>query len=103
MTDQKANSEVTNGLEPKIVFDTPYPVWRARNLPFGRGILSLAQRGETALEMYARVPGLDGQETLEPVERFEGHTDVVKEFVWRRAGGISQGGFYTRKIELFSD
>lgn len=23
----------------------------------------------------------------DPVEVFEGHTDVVKEFVWRRGGG----------------
>lgn len=57
---------------------TSYPVWRARNLPFGRGILSLPQRGETALEMYS----LDGDGLL--VDTFEGHTDVVKEFVWRK-------------------
>ncbi|KAJ3871035.1 hypothetical protein F5051DRAFT_229217 [Lentinula edodes] len=35
---------------------TGYPVWRARGLPFGRGVLSLAQRGETALEMFSREP-----------------------------------------------
>lgn len=39
----------------------------------------MAQRGETALEMYA-----SGREGV--VERFAGHTDVVKEFVWRRSG-----------------
>ena len=39
--------------------------------------MSLPQRGETALELY-------GRDNLEmPIERFEGHTDVVKEFVWR--------------------
>lgn len=59
-----------------------YPVWRARNLPFGRGVLSLAQRGEAALEMYTQGETPD----LVPVERFEGHTDVVKEFVWRKGG-----------------
>ncbi|GLB36811.1 putative WD40 repeats [Lyophyllum shimeji] len=71
-------------LEPglKATIHTAYPVWRARNLPFGRGgVLSLAQRGETALEMYA-YEGARGRE----VGRFEGHTDVVKEFVWRRGG-----------------
>ncbi|KAG6900566.1 hypothetical protein C0993_008720 [Termitomyces sp. T159_Od127] len=70
----------TEDLEPKSTIHTTYPIWRARTLPFGRGVLSLAQRGETALEMYA------AGKTDTPVERFEGHTDVVKEFVWRRGG-----------------
>lgn len=56
-------------------------MWRARNLPFGEGILSLAQRGETALEMYSTA------DPKTPVDTFEGHTDVVKEFVWRKGGG----------------
>jgi WD repeat-containing protein 59 len=64
---------------PRSCIRTTYPVWRARHAPFGKGILSLAQRGETALEMY--VSGREGV-----VERFGGHTDVVKEFVWRHSG-----------------
>lgn len=40
------------------------------DLPFGRGILSLPQRGKTALEMYA----YSGHQ--EPIETFEGHTGV---------------------------
>jgi len=82
--------------EPKTTIRTTYPVWRARNLPFGQGVLSLAQRGETALEMYAH----DDSQT--PVETFEGHTDVVKEFVWRNGG---QGGWMVvmyRRIFLIS-
>jgi hypothetical protein len=67
--------------DPSIVINTTYPVWRARDLPFGRGVLSLPQRGETALEMFAH------SDSEEPIELFEGHEDVVKEFVWRR--GIS--------------
>lgn len=63
-----------------VVIDTSYPVWRARDLPFGQGVLSLPQRGETALEMYAH------EDPTVPIEKFEGHTDVVKEFVWRRGG-----------------
>ncbi|KAG6873263.1 hypothetical protein C0995_001037 [Termitomyces sp. Mi166 len=70
----------TDDLEPRSTIHTTYPIWRARTLPFGRGVLSLAQRGDTALEMYA------AGKTDTPVERFEGHTDVVKEFVWRRGG-----------------
>jgi hypothetical protein len=46
----------------------PYPVWRARDLPFGRGLLSLPQRSESALEMYEYDAPGDS-----PVERFEGH------------------------------
>jgi hypothetical protein len=64
--------------ESKTTICTTYPVWRARDLPFGEGVLSLPQRGETALDMWA----YNGSYT--PVETFEGHTDVVKEFVWRR-------------------
>ncbi|KAJ7576839.1 hypothetical protein C8J56DRAFT_971742 [Mycena floridula] len=64
--------------EPQTMIHTTYPVWRARYLPFGHGVLSLAQRGETALEMYAQ------SDSKTPVETFEGHTDVVKEFVWRK-------------------
>lgn len=66
--------------QPLTTITTRYPVWRARDLPFGRGILSLPQRGETALEMW-----VTGNDTA-PVEIFEGHTDVVKEFVWRKGG-----------------
>ncbi|KAI8970648.1 hypothetical protein BD414DRAFT_502118 [Trametes punicea] len=70
----------THAAQPNIVINTSYPVWRARDLPFGQGVLSLPQRGETALEMYAY------EDPQTPIEKFEGHTDVVKEFVWRRGG-----------------
>ncbi|KAJ2933260.1 hypothetical protein H1R20_g3837, partial [Candolleomyces eurysporus] len=63
---------------PKSCIETDYPVWRARNLPFGQGVLSLPQRGETRLEMFAR-----GESPM-LVETFDGHSDVVKEFVWRK-------------------
>ncbi|KAK7061329.1 WD-repeats-region domain-containing protein [Favolaschia claudopus] len=113
---------------------TSHPVWRARHLPFGRGVLSLPQRGGTGLGMFTFGPsptriragsgasqqrrqarkrrrkedsdddsdseaegrrrewaGMNeesfehaGWGEDEPVEVFEGHTDVVKEFVWRR-------------------
>ena len=68
--------------EPKSCIRTNYPVWRARNLPFGEGILSLPQRGETTLEMYGKNEDL--------IESFEGHSDVVKEFVW----GKGNNGIY---------
>ncbi|KAH9938498.1 uncharacterized protein B0H18DRAFT_1081137 [Fomitopsis serialis] len=67
-------------LVPKLTIRTAYPVWRARDLPFGRGLLSLPQRSETTLEMYAY------EDPHMPMDVFEGHADVVKEFVWRRGG-----------------
>jgi len=70
----------TQTFEPKITIETAYPVWRARDLPFGRGLLSLPQRGETALELYGH------ENPKVPVEIYAGHADVVKEFVWRRGG-----------------
>ncbi|KAF9073093.1 hypothetical protein BDP27DRAFT_1391109 [Rhodocollybia butyracea] len=73
----------TNTLSTTI--KTAYPVWRARSLPFGRGVLSLAQRGETALEMFALESSPEDPSTIEyPVDSFQGHSDVVKEFVWRK-------------------
>ena len=68
---------------PKITFHADHPVWRARDLPFGEGIMSLPQRGGTALELW------NYSNTTEPVEVFEGHADVVKEFVWRSRCGSS--------------
>ena len=70
----------THIAQPNTVIHTSYPVWRARDLPFGQGVLSLPQRGETTLEMYAH------EDPTTPIEKFEGHADVVKEFVWRRGG-----------------
>ncbi|KAI0300131.1 hypothetical protein B0F90DRAFT_1725223 [Multifurca ochricompacta] len=68
--------------EPYNTIHTSYPVWRARDLPFGNGLLSLPQRGGDALEMWAH--DSERPHASVPVEAFEGHTDVVKEFVWRR-------------------
>jgi len=71
---------VVDAKEPTVTFNTSYPVWRARDLPFGRGVLSLPQRGENVLDMWS----YDHPEA--PVSVLEGHSDTVKEFVWRRGG-----------------
>jgi WD40 repeat protein len=70
--------------EPSSTIHTTYPVWRARDLPFGDGLLSLPQRGGDAPELWAH--NSETPHPSIPVEAFEGHTDVVKEFVWRRGG-----------------
>ncbi|WFD28590.1 hypothetical protein MNAN1_003603 [Malassezia nana] len=66
--------------EPVYTIETPQPVWRARHLPFGHGAMSVAQRGDAAPSMWKY--GAD-----EPVHRFVGHTDIVKEFLFRTKGG----------------
>ncbi|KAI9464767.1 hypothetical protein F5148DRAFT_1276407 [Russula earlei] len=76
--------------EPYCTIHTSYPVWRARDLPFGKGLLSLPQRGGDALEMWAH--STEAPHASVQVEAFEGHADVVKEFVWRR-GGRDWGDF----------
>lgn len=76
--------------EPYSTIHTSYPVWRARDLPVGHGLLSLPQRGGDAPELWAHSTEMPYDSI--PVESFEGHTDVVKEFVWRR-GGRDWGDF----------
>lgn len=66
---------------PRAVIHTKHPMWRARHLPFGHGVLGLPQRGDTTLEMW--VPDRPD----DPIWTAEGHTDVVKEYVWRSKGG----------------
>ncbi|WVR04414.1 hypothetical protein IAU60_001416 [Kwoniella sp. DSM 27419] len=80
--------------EPTSVITTSYPVWRARNLPFGSGVLSLPQRGEKALELFSPDDNV-------PIERFEGHENVVKDFVWRVRGG-EDPSFDDREFQLIT-
>jgi WD40 repeat protein len=68
-------------IRPLKTFVTDYPVWRARNLPFGRGFLAQPQRGRHKLDMYS----VDQPDY--PVHTFEGLTGVPKEYTWRIRGG----------------
>ena len=71
------------GARPLNTMQTDYPVWRAKYLPFGRGVLTQPYRESAKLEMY-RTDKVD-----EPVHTFEGFDGVVKEYVWRLKGGES--------------
>ncbi|KAI1310244.1 hypothetical protein EDD11_003860 [Mortierella claussenii] len=74
--------DIDDTSQPHKEIVTKSPVWRARHTPFGHGILTMPQRTETALSLWNR------DHSSEPVCKFEGHTDTVKEFVWRvRDGG----------------
>lgn len=70
--------------EPQLTIRTDTPIWRARNLPFGEGVITLPQRGDNGLSMWSK------NKPLKPVKRFEGHNDTVKEFLWRTKGGADR-------------
>ncbi|GAB1517411.1 hypothetical protein RhiTH_000459 [Rhizoctonia solani] len=92
----------TSKFTPQNEIDTPYPVWRARNLPFGDGVLALPQRGAFHLEMFAWDAASDNSAVTRGaklITSFEGHRDVVKEYVWRGSGGLDPS-FDDREFQL---
>lgn len=88
---------------PERLIQTSYPVWRARHTPFGWGILAMPQRGDNDLHLYDRRlnAGTKHDGNVEPVHRFEGHDDQVKEFLWRPRGTITDG-IDNREFQLVS-
>ncbi|CAO1637108.1 unnamed protein product [Sympodiomycopsis kandeliae] len=81
--------------EPEQIIQTETPIWRARHLPFGRGVMTLPQRGDTTLSMWAR----DSPE--KPVDRFVGHKDDVKEYLFRTRGA-QESGSDDRRFQLIT-
>ncbi|KAL4977874.1 hypothetical protein BDW66DRAFT_26499 [Aspergillus desertorum] len=88
---------------PEKVIKTPFPVWRARNTPFGWGVLAMPQRGNSDLHLYSRraVEGVDPDGHLPPVHSFPGHKGQVKEFLWRARGDVVDGVDH-REFQLVS-
>ncbi|TNY21305.1 hypothetical protein DMC30DRAFT_416147 [Rhodotorula diobovata] len=72
--------------QPLRSVTTSSPIWRARWLPFGDGVLSLPQRSDHALSVWSYKTE-DTNEQPKPVARFEGAREGVKEYVWRTRGG----------------
>lgn len=81
---QQAIGERRLVTEEETMIETHTPVWRARHLPFGNGVMTLPQRGDTSLCMWAK------DKPDEPVHRFEGHRDTVKEYLIRTQGGSNR-------------
>lgn len=78
---------------PEKQIRTPFPVWRARNTPFGWGVLAMPQRGNSDLHLYSRRAGegSNPEDDLPLVHSFPGHKGQVKEFLWRPRGGVADG------------
>ncbi|KAJ6179872.1 hypothetical protein N7519_010333 [Penicillium mononematosum] len=78
---------------PEKQIHTPFPVWRARNTPFGWGMLAMPQRGNNDLHLYSRRAGegSNPEDDLPLVHTFPGHKGQVKEFLWRPRGGVADG------------
>lgn len=76
------------------VISTDTPIWRARNTPFGNGVLIMPQRTDSKLTLYNRACA----ET--PVHAFDGHQDTVKEFVWRWKGDSNGSNGDDREFQL---
>ncbi|OCK78015.1 hypothetical protein K432DRAFT_332843 [Lepidopterella palustris CBS 459.81] len=87
------NESDETDMAPDRIFRTPYPVWRARHTPFGWGVLAMPQRGSFNLDLYDRrlSDGMKRNAAVPPVYSFEGHSDCVKEFLWRSRGNIDNG------------
>ena len=78
--------------EPKWTIHTSFPVWRARHTPCGSGLLAMPQREDYDLHLYDRRRGehAQDQEIIQPVHRFGGHKNKVKEFLWRSRGTVGE-------------
>ncbi|KAI9863107.1 MAG: hypothetical protein M1813_003927 [Trichoglossum hirsutum] len=88
---------------PERVIRTPFPVWRARHTPFGTGLLAMPQRGNNDLHLYDRRlgTGIPVDSFVEPVHRFHGHQDQVKEVLWRPRGNLDDN-VDNREFQLVS-
>lgn len=88
---------------PEKAIHAPFPVWRARNTPFGWGLLAMPQRGNSDLHLYSRAINVSTQGPVEPplIHSFPGHNGQVKEFLWRPRGTV-QDGLDHREFQLVS-
>lgn len=84
---------------PERIIHTSFPVWRARHTPFGWGVMTMPQRGDTSLYLWDR--RANGEQLQDPIAKFEGHTDHVKEFLWRWRGDFNEA-HDDREFQLIS-
>lgn len=75
--------------EPEAVIETNFPVWRARHTPFGDGCMIMPMRGGDNSVFLHNLKDLPKHSVMNPTHAFQGHTQPVKEFLWRARGGNS--------------
>jgi WD40 repeat protein len=81
----------------KVIF-TNFPVWRARHTPFGEGCAIMPLRGGQNNVFLCDLKTAGARSSLDPVYEFQGHSEPVKEFVWRSRGGNE--GVEDRQFQL---
>ncbi|KAK9430560.1 WD40-repeat-containing domain protein [Lipomyces doorenjongii] len=84
--------------EPVRVIMTDFPVWKARHTPFGDGCCIMPQRGGKNGLYIVYNKSEQVTEPMKPVAEFVGHTEPVKEFLWRTRGGDQ--GIDNREFQL---
>ncbi|KAH7116850.1 hypothetical protein B0J11DRAFT_537697 [Dendryphion nanum] len=81
--------------QPYRVIRTLHPVRRARHTPFPNGILTMSERGTSALDLYTHDAGGSAQDSgiAKSAHAFQAHAEdcEVKEFLWRSRGSIENG------------
>lgn len=87
--------------KPDHSIQTPFPVWRARHTPFGFGLLAMPQRGDHDLHLYDRRLDEDPENVATAIHKFDGHSDQVKEFLWRPRGSVTES-HDNREFQLVS-
>ncbi|KAK9239755.1 WD40-repeat-containing domain protein [Lipomyces kononenkoae] len=84
--------------EPVRVITTDFPVWKARHTPFGDGCCIMPQRGGKNGLYIVYNKSEQVTEPMKPVAKFIGHTEPIKEFLWRTRGGDQ--GIDNREFQL---
>lgn len=86
--------------EARKIIQTDFPVWRARHTPFGQACIIMPLRGGNNT-IYMNDMGKNNTERtveLNPLHEFKGHSEPVKEFVWRTRGGNTE--YEDREFQL---
>lgn len=84
--------------EPLATINTNFPVWRARHTPFGTGCLIMPLRGGDNNLYLKNLKGLHSNTKLESAHVFSGHSEPVRDFLWRSRGG--EGAIEDREFQL---
>lgn len=79
--------------QPDLIIRTDFPVSRARQVPFGENACGIMpMRGGNNCVYVVDYTGLEGEVKVKPSYIFKGHTEPVKDFLWRsrHQGDITQ-------------